>query len=42
MIWLDHVVRIVPDFAATERRFRDKFVRVDHRHAQLRRPLTRE
>src|SRR5438034_6492793 len=25
MIWLDHVVRIVPDFAATERRFRDKF-----------------
>ena len=25
MIWLDHVVRIVPDFAATERRFRDKY-----------------
>ena len=25
MIWLDHVVRVVPDFAATERRFRDKF-----------------
>jgi catechol 2,3-dioxygenase-like lactoylglutathione lyase family enzyme len=24
MIWLDHVVRIVTDFAATERRFRDK------------------
>jgi hypothetical protein len=25
MIWLDHVVRIVPDFAATERRFRKKY-----------------
>ena len=25
MIWLDHVVRIVPDFAATERQFRDKY-----------------
>jgi hypothetical protein len=25
MIWLDHVVRIVPDFAATERRFRDEY-----------------
>jgi len=25
MIWLDHVVRIVPNFAATERRFRDKY-----------------
>src|SRR5689334_16931373 len=25
MIWLDHVVRIVPDFAATERRFRDAY-----------------
>jgi len=25
MIWLDHVVRIVPEFAATERRFRDKY-----------------
>src|SRR5947207_8031145 len=25
MNWLDHVVRIVPDFAATERRFRDKY-----------------
>ena len=25
MIWLDHAVRVVPDFAATERRFRDKF-----------------
>src|SRR5438046_8569338 len=25
MIWLDHAVRIVPDFAATELRFRDKY-----------------
>lgn len=25
MNWLDHVVRIVPEFAATERRFRDKY-----------------
>jgi len=25
MNWLDHVVRIVPDFAATERRFRDQY-----------------
>ena len=25
MIWLDHVVRIVTDFAATERRFRDEY-----------------
>src|SRR5438093_12870952 len=25
MIWLDHVVRIVPEFAVTERRFRDKY-----------------
>ncbi len=25
MIWLDHVVRVVPDFAATERQFRDKY-----------------
>src|SRR5689334_9099201 len=25
MIWLDHVVRIVADFAATERRFRDAY-----------------
>jgi hypothetical protein len=25
MIWLDHVVRVAPDFAATERAFRDKF-----------------
>src|SRR5437667_6223777 len=25
MIWLDHVVRVVPDFAATERLFRDKY-----------------
>jgi len=25
MIWLDHVVRIVPNFAATERQFRDKY-----------------
>ena len=25
MIWLDHVVRIVPEFAATERRFRHQY-----------------
>jgi len=25
MIWLDHVVRIVPDFAVTERRLRDQY-----------------
>src|SRR5438876_11006424 len=25
MIWLDHVVRVVPDFSATERRFRDRY-----------------
>jgi glyoxalase-like protein len=25
MIWLDHVVRVVPDFSATERRFREKY-----------------
>lgn len=35
MIWLDHVVRIVPDFAAAERRFRDDYGLVPGRWEQF-------